>query len=175
MQTVVLKRKTKCRACLQAMAAGETAVRLRLKKSIAAVGCPTCSRKLVKLKNFHTTCAPVDINKAMGYDASAHQHVPTPGAPDTSSVPPPPKPKSQQDLNLEALASLEAALVCKVKPLLKLNPTTRKMELPPDVEKQFKTLQGIKARVLRPGTEAEGEVALPIALKRIIDMVYNGK
>jgi hypothetical protein len=109
----------------------------------------------------------------MGYDPAAH--VGHAHASQGAAVPPPMKPKTQSDLNLEALASLEAALVCKVKPLMRLNMTTKKMELPPEIEKQFKTFQGIKARVLRPGTEAEGEVALPIALKRIIDMIYNGK
>lgn len=166
--TCVLKRKSKCRGCGHSMNVGETATRLRLKKSIAANGCPSCSRKLVKLKNFHPACCPADINKAMGYDPAAHTASTNPHA----SCPPPPKPKTSQDLDLEALATLEAALLARVRPKMRMNPLTHKMELPPDIEKAFKTFQNIKARVLRPGTPGEGEAATNVAIKRIVDLVF---
>lgn len=155
--TAILKRKTKCRACGLAMNVGETATRLRLKKAIAAVGCVTCSRKLTKLKTYHVACCPADINKAMGYDPNAHASH-SAGA----SIPPPPKPKTVEDLNLEALATLEAALLARA----------RRSGITPEMEKGFKTFQNIKARVLRPGTPGEGEAATNVALKRIIDLVF---
>lgn len=180
--TTVLKRKSKCRGCGQTLNVGDTVTRLRLKKSIAIVGCVTCGRRLVKLKNYHPRCCPTDINKAMGYDPTAHVHgVPPPVA---ASVPPPPKPKTPQDLQLEAIAALEAALMPKAR-ALGVGPAHTKLhgldQHPPKyvdgckacaIEKAFKTFQGVKARVLRPGTPAEGEMATPIALKRIIDLAF---
>lgn len=139
------------------MAVGETCTRLRLKKALAIFGCVTCSRRLVKLKNYHTACCPPDINKAMGYDPAAHQ------ASVNHTVPPPPKPKTTQDLDLEALASLEAALLGRA----------RARGVTPEMKKAFATFNNIKARVLRPGTPGEGEAATCVSLKRIIDMVFG--
>jgi hypothetical protein len=140
------------------MAVGETCTRLRLKKAVAVVGCVTCSRKLTKLKNYHPACCPPDINKAMGYDPAAHASA-TAGA----AVPPPPKPKTIQDTDLEALSSLEAALLARA----------RRNGITPAMDKAFKTFNNIKARVLRPGTLGEGEAATNVALKKIIDLVWG--
>lgn len=177
--TCILARKAKCRGCGGKLAKGDTAARLRLKKSFQAP-CTACGHKPAKLKYFHPHCVPADINKAMGYDpaanTAAHTHVPPSAG---GAVPPPPKPKSIQDLSLEALSSLEAALIAK-SPALGINAQHTKAHPAHvagckacEVEKAFKTYQNIKARVLRPGTPAEGETATTVALKRIIDLVFT--
>lgn len=168
--TCVMKRKSKCRACNGILAKGDTATRLRLKKSYQQP-CTACGHKPAKLKYFHTACVPSDINKAMGYDPAMHAGAPSAAA--SSAVPPPPKPKTSAELDLEAIASLEAALVCRSRGKMRLNPTTRKMELPPELEKAFKTVNGIKARVLRPGTPGEGEAATNVCIKKLVDLIFS--
>jgi hypothetical protein len=153
-----MTRKSTCRHCGQAIAKGDTATRLRLKKRFQQP-CTGCGHKPAKLKYFHTACCPTDINLAMGYDPAMHAGAPSA----TCSAPPPPKPKTLEDINLEALASLEAAVVAKA----------QKRGVTPEMEKAFKTFQNIKARVLRPGTPGEGEAAINVALKRIIDLVFG--
>jgi hypothetical protein len=156
----ILKRKSKCRACGQPLALGDTVTRLRLKKSFQ-MPCTGCGHKPSKLKYFHTACVPADINKAMGYDPAMHTG--TAHAAPGNSVPPPPKPRTLEDINLEALAALEAAVIAKAK----------KRGVTPEMEKAFKTFQNIKARVLRPGTPGEAEAATNVALKKIIDLVFG--
>lgn len=158
--TCVLTRKSKCRACGGHLAKGDTVTRLRLKKRFQ-LPCTGCGHKPAKLKYFHTACTPSDINVAMGYDPAMHAG-PTHAAPSGGAVPPPPKPKTTQDLDLEALAALEAAMIARAK----LRGIT------PAMEKAFKTFQNIKARVLRPGTPGEGEAATNVALKKIVDLVF---
>lgn len=41
------------------------------------------------------------------------------------------------------------------------------------VEKEFKTYQGIKARALRPGTEHEGTTAMKLAITRALKLVFG--
>jgi hypothetical protein len=151
------KSKRKCAACKSHLTVGELVVRLRLKKRFQAP-CSTCGHLPPKLKYFHEACAPTDINAAMGFDPNAGATVSTSGG----AVPPPPKPVSAEDAALAALASLEHAVIIRA----------ARKGVTPEMEKAFKTFQGIKARVLRPGTVPEGEVATHIALKRIIDLVY---
>lgn len=64
-----------------------------------------------------------------------------------------------------ALAALENALVLKA--------AQKPGFITPEVEKQFKTFEGIKARALRPGTADEGETATSIAIQRLVKMVYS--
>src|SRR6185369_8293943 len=158
LSTVVLKRKSKCRGCGQTLNVGETCSRLRLKKAIAVVGCVTCSRRLVKLKNYHTACCPADINKAMGYDPAAHNH----GNVTYTAAPPPPKPKTTADLKIDALLTIEAALVAGIRDrsvprgnVVKVVDGKPVTEL--DVE--LAKINNLKARIVRPGTPAEGDTA----------------
>lgn len=156
-----LKSRRKCASCGQILTTGEAVVRLRLKK-LFQQPCTVCSHKPTKLKFFHAACCPPDINAAMGYDpnvVNAAPQTPRPGAP----VAPPPKPQTPEDAALAALVSLEHALKIKA---------SKMRVIPPDLEAKFKTFQGIKARVLRPGSPAEGETATALALKRIVDMVF---
>ena len=156
---VQAKKRSKCAGCGQPIQVGDAFTRLRLIKQHVHP-CSTCHVTPKRAKRFHMTCVPTDVNTAMGFDPSV---APTPAA-RGGAVPPPPLPKSFEDVALESLVLLEAALVLKVR-------RDRTM-LTPDFEKQLKTFQGIKARVLRPGTAGEGEVATSIALQRIIKMVF---
>jgi hypothetical protein len=158
---VIQKRSTKCKGCGGVIAVGEQSVRLRLKKSYRHP-CATCNQTPPGAKRFHVACLPTDINAAMGYTGQAP--VQPAYNPRQASAPPPPLPPSLQDLSLTAIAALEAACVAKA----------RKMGVTPEMEKGFKTFQNIKARVLKPGTEGEGEAATTVALKRIIDLVFGG-
>lgn len=63
---------------------------------------------------------------------------------------------------MAALAGLENALVA----VAKQNGITD------DMNKSFLIYQKVKERVLRPGTDAEGRVALKMALKKLIDAVF---
>ena len=158
---VQAKKRSKCAGCGQHIQVGEAFTRLRLTKRYAHP-CGTCHVTPKRAKRFHPTCVPADINTAMGFDPSAvHSAAP---ASRGGAVPPPPMPKTFEDVALESLVLLEAALILKVQ--------RDRKTLTPDFEKQFKTFQGIKARVLRPGTLGEGEVATSIALQRIIKMVF---
>lgn len=40
-----------------------------------------------------------------------------------------------------------------------------------DLDAVVKTYNGCKARFLRPGTDAEGELSLKMALKKLVDVV----
>lgn len=159
--SVVLKRKTKCRHCGGSMAVGETATRLRLKKSIAVLGCTACTRKLPKVKNFHPACCPADINKAMGYDPAAHAHQP---APPSHSVPPPPKPKTTADLKIDAVLTIEAALVAGIR--------DRSVPKTPELDKELGKINALKQRIVRGSTPGEQDVAANVTLKRLIDLVF---
>lgn len=159
---VVVKRKTKCKACNGEISIGQVAVKVRLKKSYR-LPCTSCGHKPVGAKRFHPNCVPSDLNQAMGYDPSKHVHN-APPASRAAAVPPPPKPPSASEAAVAALAALENALVLKVRD----NPRA----MTPELEKAFNRLQGIKARVVRPGTPAEGEVATSLALQQLVKMVF---
>lgn len=154
---IPLPRKSKCAQCKQPLVVGETVLRLRLKRAYQ-VPCTGCGHKPSKLKFYHVACAPQDINKAMGHDPAVHAAAVNSGG----ACAPPPKPKTVSTLELEALAALEACVVARA----------ARKGVTPEIEKQFKTFQNIKARVLRPGSAGEGEVATSIALQRIIKMVF---
>jgi hypothetical protein len=154
------KKKSKCRACGLPFQIGENVIRLRLRKSFRAP-CTTCAHKLLGVKWFHPACVPPDINKAMGYDPNV-AHV---AAPDPHQVAPPPKPQSAADAGLGALLAIENALKRRVAE----NPALQKSE---ELAATLKTYNGCKARALRPGTDAEGVVALKMALKRALDLVF---
>ena len=163
------RRRGSCKGCGQTIEAGDPIVKLTLRK-VHRVPCVTCSHVPVGTKRYHPDCVPSDINKAMGYDplarqrAAYHQHTP-----DVTTAPPP-KPKTSREADLTALDALQQALILKAKPMMMLPPTDpRRVEL----ESQFKTFQGIKARMLRPGTDAEGAVATSLALQRIVKLVYS--
>jgi len=142
---------------------GDTYVKLKLGKRYATP-CPTCTLQPKTSRRFHTACVPTDLNAAMHFDPNAwaarHTYA-TP--PPTTQAAPPPKPKGYGELCLDSLVVLEAALVAKA----------RERGLTEEMKTAFKTYQGIKARVLRPGTAAEGEVATSLAIQRLVKLVFN--
>lgn len=77
-------------------------------------------------------------------------------------APAPPKPQTFADATLAAMDVLEKALALKV----------ARVQVTPELEGAWKTYQGIKARALRPGTDAEGDTATKMALKRLLDLVF---
>lgn len=159
-QTLVVKKK-KCKACGGDIAPGAYGLKVRLKKPYRTP-CVTCNHKRVGVKWFHTdvACAPVDIEQVMGYVAgTAPSAVPSP-----KTVALPPKPPSAGEAALAALASMEHALM--------LRAAQFPGDVTPKLEALFKTYQGIKSRALRPGTDAEGETALKLALKRAVDLIF---
>lgn len=176
----IATRKAKCKTCGLTIQPGESIVVLRLKKRYRGA-CVTCSHKLASTKRFHAACLPPDINKAMGHDPTT---TPPPYVPPSAAhqCAPPPKPPSTSDLQLAALVALETAFKSRL-PEFGLNTAHSKQHpeaQPPvtgckacEIRKAYKTYQGVKARVLRPGTEAEGETAVPIAIKRLVDIVYH--
>lgn len=158
---VTLPKRRKCKGCAAMMEAGETVIRLRLKKHLATA-CDTCGHKLTKVKVFHDRCVPQDINKAMGHDPTkfaGHAH-----APAASTVPPPPKPPTAEEAALAGIVALEAALIAR----LRNNPKA----MTPELKGNFKTLQGIKARVMRGSTTGEQDNATSLALQRLIKMIF---
>ena len=154
---IVLPRKSKCAACRVSLAIGDTVLRLRLKKQYQ-VPCTGCGHKPGKLKFFHLACAPDDINKAMGHDPVAHAAAESTGG----ACAPPPKPKTVATLELEALVAFEACVRARA----------TQVGITAQIAKEFATYERIKARVLRPGTPAEGEVSTSLALQRIVKMVF---
>lgn len=165
------KSRRKCAVCKTHLSVGESIVRLRLKKQYQ-MPCSTCGTKPGKLKFFHPTCCPSDINKAMGYDANAGQQTPA-DVPTHHSVPPPPKPPTAEEALVTSIAGLENALILK----LRATPAAwelrdGKRKLKPEIEKAFETFQGIKARVLRGSTEGEIHAATSLALQRVIKLVF---
>jgi hypothetical protein len=112
---------------------------------------------------------PGDINKAMGFDPTAHQHAtvsPSYVPPPSHACAPPPKPKSMQDLQIEGLLVLEGALAAGF----------REGKIPKNdaTNKAVGTLNGIKARIIKPGSQGEQDAAINVALKKIVDLVFAG-
>lgn len=169
------KSKRKCAACKGTLTMGEAVIRLRLKKSHQHP-CASCGHKPAKLKYFHASCDPGDVNKAMGYDPAAHaaatgQHH---SAPSGGAVPPPPKPPTATESLIMSLASLEGALKLKLRDTPSAwHVVNGKRVLKPEIEKEFTTFQGIKARVLRGSTDGEVHAATSIGLQRVIKMIFN--
>lgn len=165
---ITARKRGKCKACAGYFQQGDTIVKLRLKKYLR-MPCGGCGKKPIGSKSYHPNCVPADINAAMGYDPTKHQH----NTPAASTVAPPPKPPTALDASVAALASLEHALVLKLRDTPKAwTINNGKRALLPEYEKAFNTLQGLKARVLRPGTPEEGEVATSVFLQRIVKLVY---
>ncbi len=152
------KSRRKCNACGVHLEVGEAVVRLRLKKRFQQP-CSVCSHKPAKLKFFHVACCPTDINKCMGYDPNAgHANAPTACAP-------PPKPMSALDASFAALVGFENALKRRIAE----NPALIKDK---EFEASFKKYQGCKAHALRQNNDAEAGVALKMALKRSLDLIF---
>lgn len=155
---ITQRRKGKCRGCGQPLTIGDTVVVLRVRKAFK-VPCPSCGKKPSSSKRFHPHCLPPDHVKAMGIDVNAAHARQASGA-----VPPPPKPQTAQDSLVAWMLAGENALKRKLaeNPALKNNP---------ELEAVNKTYQSCKARFLRPGTDAEGVVAMKMALKKLVDVV----
>lgn len=157
---VMPKKRTRCKGCGGWINPGETAIKLRLGKRFRHP-CSSCKQQPPGAKKYHVQCVPADVNAAMGYDPAAHAARPVAA----HSVAPPPKPPEPHEAALAALAALQHALVLKA---------ARKGDaFVKEIEGQFKTIQGLTARAVRPGTPAEGETAASIALQRLIKLVYS--
>lgn len=83
-----------------------------------------------------------------------------------------PIPPNPRDASLNALVAMEKALALKAKTIGKVNPVTKRMEFPPDMQKGFDLYQKAKALALRPGTEGEEAAALRVALLTIVKLVF---
>lgn len=165
--TPILASKKKCKACGLYVAAGETALRLRLRSQFRGP-CQSCGTQPKGVKYFHTACRPLDLNKAMGYDPNAGQAPFTPPPQQPVAPPPaaaPPKPKTAAEQTIEALGMLEAALIAQLK--------QRKVTLTPEMDASFRKFQGMKSHVLRGANAHEELNATKLALKRIIDIAWN--
>lgn len=153
----VARKRGKCRACGQYFMAGDGIAVLRLKKRYRTM---PCGHTIPGTRRFHTQCLPGDWNAAMGFDPST---VSTPPPSATHQVPPPPKPPTPEDAAMHALLAIENAVKIRARG----NPA-----YVAEIEKLFKTYQGLKARALRPGTPEEGITAMKIAMKKALDLVF---
>ena len=157
--TAVLKRTSRCAACSQKILAGETAVKVRLGIRFRKP-CTSCSFAPKGNRKYHPACLPADLNKAMGYDPSHfNQYAPPPPQ---QTVAPPPRPPTFEDLALGSLLALEKALAFK-------RVAPNKVA---EVEAALEKYKKIKARALRPGTPAEGEVAVSMAIQQLVKLVF---
>lgn len=157
------KRTGKCAGCGHAIVAGTDAVQLRLAKKMR-FACAGCGKVPVGKRKYHVGCVPTDVNKAMGFDPSKVPSVSDPWARAAAPrVAPPPKPPSFEDLALASLLALEKALAFKTIPAAKVA----------EVEKALAKYKNIKARALRPGTPAEGEVATSLAIQQLVKLVFT--
>lgn len=166
-QPKIATKRQRCSGCTVFITPGESCTRFVLRKQYRRP-CVSCGNEPRRSRWYHEHCKPADIdavNKAMGYNpTAAHVHDPVGTAPPVNSAAPP-KPVSAKDLTINALSQLEAALVAQLR--------ERSVPLTPELAKAFKTFQGIKGHVLRPGNVNEEHVATKNALKRIIDMAWN--
>lgn len=160
-------RKRTCAACKQHIILGEECLRIMIKKAFRELcqpsACVTCGTitKVRRVKRFHIACSPADHNKAMGYDPGVHGT--TPPASSAHTATPPPKPPSQDTLDLAALAALEATLFERLR---------SKGKLTDEVRAAFSKYKKIKDRALRPGTPGEGEVAMNLALQQLVKLAF---
>lgn len=164
-KTVYPKRTGKCAGCGQPIAPGTQCTQVRLMKKYR-FPCDSCGKVPVGKKKYHDTCVPADLNKAMGFDPAKLAPPPNPYARAVSSTPavaPPPKPPTFNELALAALLALEKAMAFK-----QVAPEKKK-----EVEAAIAKYKLIKARALRPGTPAEGEVATSLAIQALIKTVFN--
>lgn len=202
-------RSTTCATCKQKVTPGDEVLKLKVKKRYRQA-CATCDNTTVS-RYFHNTpaCIPVDKKKAMGFDPNRArtmhyncmncgftQHTPfgkhcgncgeDPNNRKNAggAVPPPPKPKSAEDLTLEAVASLEKAVIAQMtqrkKPMPGHDPVRCKGNRAAGVAPQpcavcaeFNKWQGIKQRILRPGTPGEGDAALLVGLQRLVKLALS--
>lgn len=138
-------------------------MRLRLQKRYRKP-CVTCGAEPKGARRYHPACLPVDLNKAMGFDpnaVSAGTYVPPP----STAAPPPPVPKTTVDLKVESILVFEAALVSGIR--------DGSIVRSPELEKAIGTINSLKQRVVRPGTEGEGVAATNVVLKKLIDLVFG--
>lgn len=201
---VQTQKRNKCEGCGQHIEPGDPFVRLRLKMRYRILNCQSCGGKQKGSKRYHPQCLPPDWNKAMGYDPSAQfpvthscvncgytqstafsKHCPNCGENPMlrksagGAVAPPPKPKSADQLTLEAMASLEKAVIAQMrerkKPMPGHDPAkcgAKDSKELCDVCAEFKKWQGIKQRVLRPGSPGEEQAAMVVGLQRLVKLAF---
>ena len=155
-------KRQRCSGCGGFIVTGETALRFVLRK-IYRSPCAHCANEPRRSRWYHVGCRPTDINKAMGFDPAQHGHAAPP--PPVVNPNAPPKPATAAELTTTALASLEAALIAQVR--------QRKITLTAEMDKAFKTFQGLKSHVLRPTNDNEQRNAIKLALKKMIDLAWN--
>jgi hypothetical protein len=154
------RKRGRCASCRGYYEKGDIITTLKLKKAYRVLA---CGHTLKGAKRFHTACAPPDITSAMGYDPTkAGAYVPP-----TTTAAPPPKPPTHDELALAALLAIEQAVKSRARAVKGIDPVAYK-----DIADKFKTFQGLKARALRPGTPEEGNVAMKMAMKRALDIVF---
>lgn len=149
-----------CSGCPIPIAVGDRCVRFMLSKRYR-VPCTACRNEPKRSRWYHEHCRPTDVNAAMGFDPThlnpnVHAHRPV--------APPPPAPKSSVELRVDSILAFEAALTAGIR--------DRSVQRGPALDKALVTLNGIKQRIVRPSTEAEGEAAINVALKKLIDLVF---
>ena len=162
--TGIAKPRTQlCSGCTIPIKGGDRCVRFMLSKRYR-VPCTSCHNEPKRSRWYHEHCRPTDVNKAMGFDPTnlnpgVHVHRP--------AAPPPPMPKGSKELRIESILAFEAALRAGMR--------DRSIPKTETLDKQLNQLSGIKERILRGTTEAEGEAATNVALKRLIDIVFADK
>lgn len=98
----------------------------------------------VRIKRFHTTsCVPANVTSPL--QAAA-----------------PPRPNTPMESLLDAMLAMENALVVKAK----------SSGITSEMDKAFKKYQKCKTLGLHPQTENEGRVALRMAVRALVDLVF---
>ena len=172
-----VKKKGICRACNLPIELGQPYVRLLLKARFRSA-CPTCSTAPKAAKRFHEACEPKDHNAAMGYFPNGRPQQSTPAPMPTAAAPPPPppppvvnrpplptRPVRFKEASLNAFVALEQAFLAKMREA----PAEKRTEF----EGDFRKYQGLKQHVLHPGNVTEGETALPIAMQKMVKLVFG--
>lgn len=162
---IIAKRRGKCRGCMLRFEVGATIVKLSIRKRYRQA-CATCGRPPIGSRRYHEACAPADPVAAMHVQAIVAQVA----AGFVPGVAPPvvhvaaPKPKTGQELALEAMVKLEDALVTKLK---------ESGTITDEQEKAFARYQKLKESVVlgRP-TENENRLALVNAVISAVKLAF---
>lgn len=99
----------------------------------------------VRIKRYHTqSCVPANVTNPLQQTGPA------------------PRPSTPMESTLDALLAMENALVVKA----------RTSGITPEMDKAFQKYQKCKALGLHPQTENEGRVAIRMAVKALVDLVF---
>lgn len=163
--SLFLTRKRSCSGCKLVLAAGETVRRVQTRKAHRRA-CSACGSSPDRARYYHDACYPTDLLVAMHVETAPRDpNAPPPPPPPARTVAPPVKPPTVEDATVLAIATLENALLTRVR--------ARQLEVTPDVQKKFDTFQKLKQHVLRPGSDQEGLTATRAAIKALLDLVIQ--